>query len=65
MELLSTVHWVSAREGAANLDQVIEKTRAWSPRKQMFEQGQISIAWSILRKKGWISGTEGGTDTGN
>ena len=66
MELLSTVHWVATCEGAANLDQVVEKTRAWNSRKQMFQPGQISIAWNVLCKKGWISGEEGVTNnTGN
>ena len=59
MELLSTVHWVAVREGAGTFDQAIEKTRAWNPRKQMFEAAQIRIAWDVLQRKGWLS--QGGT----
>jgi hypothetical protein len=55
MELLSTVHWVATREGAGIVDQAIEQTHAWNPRKQMFEPAQIRIAWNILQQKGWLS----------
>lgn len=55
MELLATVHWVATQEGAETLEQVVESTRSWNPRKQMFAQGQIETAWNILRKKGWLS----------
>jgi O-acetyl-ADP-ribose deacetylase (regulator of RNase III) len=55
MELLSTVHWVAMREGAVTVDQAIEKTHAWSPRKHMFEPAQIRIAWEVLQQKGWLS----------
>ena len=55
MELLSTVHWVATRDGANNLEDVIEMTRAWNQRKQMFDQGQIKTAWEILRNKGWLA----------
>lgn len=62
MELLSTVHWIAAREGASNLDEVIRKTHAWNPRKQMFEKRHIKIALDLLKQKGWL--TESGTDEG-
>jgi hypothetical protein len=55
MELLSTVHWVATREGADTVEQAIAKTHAWNPRKQMFESGQICIAWNVLQQKGWLS----------
>ena len=58
IEALSTVHWVVTREGADDLDQVIEMTRAWSPRKKMFKRGQIRTAWNILGKKDWLSGDQ-------
>ncbi|OHB64709.1 MAG: Appr-1-p processing protein, partial [Planctomycetes bacterium RBG_13_60_9] len=41
MELLATVHWVAAHEGAITLEQAIEKTYAWSDRKRMFEEQHL------------------------
>jgi hypothetical protein len=54
MELLATVHWVTAHEGATTVEQAIEKTYAWSDRKRMFGQQHVQIAWTILSRKGWI-----------
>jgi len=55
MELLSTVHWVVTREGASNLEEVIEKTYAWADEKRMFTQGHIRIAWGVLNSKNWLT----------
>jgi uncharacterized protein YwgA len=55
MELLSTVHWVATQEGAVTVDQAVEKTHVWNPRKYMFEPAQIRIAWDVLQQKGWLS----------
>ena len=54
MELLSTVHWVAGREGAASADEAITKTHAWNDRKRMFRPGHIRKAWDVLRRKGWL-----------
>lgn len=54
MELLATVHWVATRQGAASLAAAIAKTHAWNPRKRMFEERHIGIAWDVLHKKGWL-----------
>jgi O-acetyl-ADP-ribose deacetylase (regulator of RNase III) len=54
MELLSTVHWVAAREGAVTLEEGIEKTYAWNDRKRMFQKEHIQIAWDVLHRKGWL-----------
>ena len=59
MELLSTIHWVATREGAVTPEQAIEKTRAWSPRKEMFRAEQIRIAWDVLQEQGWLAGHAG------
>lgn len=54
MELLATVHWVAIREEAGSVEEAIEATRAWNPRKQMFDLRQIRIAWDVLQSKGWL-----------
>ena len=55
MELLATVHWVFAREGARSADQAIEKTYGWSQRKRVFENKQIRLAWQVLKDQGWLA----------
>lgn len=55
LELLSTVHWVIARECAQNLKDVESKINRWSNRKKQFTSRQISIAIKTLCKHGWIS----------
>lgn len=54
MELLSTVHWVSSREGASSADDAIRKTYDWSQRKQIFADKQIRLAWDVLSGQGWL-----------
>lgn len=54
LELLSTVHWVVTREGAASLDQAVAKTYAWNDRKKRFSQRQIGLALETLSSKGWL-----------
>ncbi|MCG3127352.1 MAG: hypothetical protein CHACPFDD_02211 [Phycisphaerae bacterium] len=54
MELLSTVHWVAAHEGAADFTEAVEKTYAWSDRKRMFRQQHLRIAWDALNREGWL-----------
>ncbi len=54
MELLSTVHWVAVREGAATVDEAAARTFAWSARKRVFSEEQIRIAWDVLARKGWL-----------
>lgn len=55
MELLSTVHWVAHHDGAETSEQAINKTYSWNPRKRMFQEKHIRIAWDILEQKGWLS----------
>ena len=57
MELLATVHWVFTREGAHSADQAVEKTYNWSPRKRVFEDKQIRLAWQVLQDQGWLART--------
>jgi O-acetyl-ADP-ribose deacetylase (regulator of RNase III) len=54
LELLTTVHWVTVKEGAKNLNQAIEKTRAWNERKGMFTEDHIQAAWETLSSRGWL-----------
>ncbi|MGI0080552.1 MAG: type II toxin-antitoxin system antitoxin DNA ADP-ribosyl glycohydrolase DarG [Nitrososphaerales archaeon] len=57
MELLSTVHWVFAREGARSADEAIEKTYSWNLRKRIFENRQIRLAFQVLKEQGWLVAT--------
>jgi O-acetyl-ADP-ribose deacetylase (regulator of RNase III) len=54
MELLATVHWVRSHHVAdRGLDQVVERTYAWNPRKRQFTSRQIRIAANVLSTRGW------------
>lgn len=55
LELLSTVHWVATREGAASVDDAISRIYRWSDRKKVFTPRQIAIAFETLRAKGWLA----------
>jgi hypothetical protein len=54
MELLATVHWAETREEVGTVDEVIAATYAWSPRKRMFSESHIRMAWEALQRRGWI-----------
>ena len=56
LELLSSVHWVATREGAADAQEAVTLVHAWNERKKRFLPEQIAIAWDILAAKGWIRG---------
>lgn len=55
MELLSTVHWVATKEGADTPKEALEKTYAWSDRKQMFRPEHVRKAWDVLQQRGWLA----------
>jgi O-acetyl-ADP-ribose deacetylase (regulator of RNase III) len=55
MELLATVHWVATHESTANSDDAVAKVYAWSPRKRMFSEEHIQIAWDALQQQGWLA----------
>ena len=55
LELLSTVHWVIARESPNNLPDVISRVHEWDERKKMFSDRQIKLAANVLAEKGWIA----------
>jgi hypothetical protein len=54
LELLSTVHWVMKHEAARTLENVIERTYAWNPRKRQFSPRQIGIGVNVLSRQGWV-----------
>ncbi len=55
MELLATVHWVCAREGASSADEAARETYAWSDRKRIFGAKQIRLAWQLLADQRWLA----------
>jgi adenine-specific DNA-methyltransferase len=55
MELLASVHWVAANEGAATLDEAVARIHAWSERKRrQMAPEHIAIAWRRLDELGWL-----------
>jgi O-acetyl-ADP-ribose deacetylase (regulator of RNase III) len=54
MELLATVHWVAAHEGATTADQARAAVYAWNARKRAFEPRQVQLAWDVLSAAGWL-----------
>ena len=55
LELLSTVHWVAAREGATSDDDTIARTYEWAERKRQFSARQILLARRVLVERGWLT----------
>jgi hypothetical protein len=61
MELLSTVHWVMSHgERPHSVEQVVDRTYAWNPRKQQFTPRQIGIAVDTLTVRQWSPPLESG-----
>lgn len=54
LELLATVHWTAAREGARSVSDVTKRTYEWNERKKRFSERQIALAAEVLTHKGWI-----------
>jgi len=54
LELLSTVHWLHTREQPSSLDDLVQQTYRWNPRKRQFSSRQIQLASHLLAKQGWI-----------
>ena len=55
MELLATVHWVATREGADSADAALARTHEWNPRKLMFTDRHVRLAYDVLGKHGWLA----------
>lgn len=56
MELLATVHWVVANDGARTLSETVDKVHDWNERKKRFSERQIGKARARLIDQGWIEG---------
>jgi O-acetyl-ADP-ribose deacetylase (regulator of RNase III) len=53
MELLSTVHWVAARNGASTPEIAVEQVHGWNKRKNaLFPADSIVRAWTTLQHRG-------------
>jgi O-acetyl-ADP-ribose deacetylase (regulator of RNase III) len=56
MELLATVHWVAARDGAKTLSEVIKAVHDWNERKRdMFSTKHIELAWNVLHQRNLLA----------
>lgn len=54
MELLASVHWLTARERAHDYGDVLKLLREWNERKaQVFNDEHVRIAWEHLDRLGW------------
>ena len=54
LELLATVHWVMAEQGARDSETVREQVYAWGPHKRRFTPEQLELAASRRRAAGWL-----------
>lgn len=54
LELLATVHWVAAEEGARTRSEIRQATYAWGHRKKQFTPDQIELAVDRLESQGWL-----------
>lgn len=54
MELLATVHWVAAKEGARTPEETVALVHGWNERKRQFSERQIEKARTRLSEQGWI-----------
>lgn len=54
LELLATVHWVAAEEGARTRAEIRRATYAWGHRKKQFTPDQIDLAVDRLESQGWL-----------
>lgn len=56
MELLATVHWVAAKEGARTPEEIVARVHGWNERKRQFSERQIEKARMRLVDQGWLEG---------
>ena len=54
LELLATVHWIVAKDGARGLEQVIQAMYGWEPPKRQYSSDQIRVALEQLVAHGWV-----------
>jgi hypothetical protein len=64
MELLATVHWVAAREGATSPATALHAIQGWNLRKtKLMREAHVAAALTRLRERGWL-GVDGGGSAG-
>ncbi len=54
LELLATVHWVVAEQGASNISAVVHAVHAWNTRKTQFTEYQIDLALRVLARHNFV-----------
>lgn len=55
LELLATVHWVVAKEGAGNFDEVVQRVQSWNDRKcKVMKPEHLRITLARLVESGWL-----------
>ncbi|HEU0072976.1 MAG TPA: macro domain-containing protein [Dehalococcoidia bacterium] len=54
LELLSTVHWIAKREQPVDDADLLRRVYEWNARKRQFSPGQVGLAVSVLRERGWL-----------
>jgi hypothetical protein len=54
LELLATVHWVAAHDGALNRRDIQDGVYGWGHRKRQFTHEQIDLAIDRLQSGGWL-----------
>lgn len=54
LELLATVHWVAAHDGALNRRDIQDGVYGWGYRKRQFTHEQIDLAIDRLQSGGWL-----------
>lgn len=64
LELLSTVHWVMNGDGAASPEDVVRAVHAWGEQKKQFTPRQITLASTVLTRKGWLAAPSEGAKRG-
>lgn len=54
LELLSTVHWLMAKEQVQAPDDLVRAVHDWAPRKRRFTPAQVELAAARLRSERWV-----------
>ncbi len=54
LELLATVHWVVAKDGAHDQEALLREIRGWNDRKALFQEEHLIIAWEHLKQNRWL-----------
>lgn len=55
LELLATVHYVAVHEQVRSPEEAVDRVHGWNTRKRRFTSEQITLAWNVLKDKGWLA----------